>query len=177
MRVEAIAGDITTLDVEAVVNAANEHLEHGGGVAAAIARAGAPQVDEESRAWIDEHGPLAPGQAAHTGAGDMPATWVVHVVGPRHRPDQDNEALLRQAVAAALDRCADLGARSVAMPAISAGIFSYPLDEATAVIAAEVDRWGRSHPDALDRALLVGFDDAAADAFAAGLARLPRSPG
>src|SRR5690606_15495772 len=133
MGIEVVTADITTLEVDAIVNAANESLAHGGGVAAAIARAGTPVVNEESAEWVEQHGLLEPGESAYTGAGSMPARWVIHVVGPRYSEGQDNESLLRQAVAAALDRGAELGARSMALPAISAGIFGYPLDEATYV--------------------------------------------
>ncbi|MBA2529014.1 MAG: macro domain-containing protein, partial [Euzebyales bacterium] len=95
-----VEGDLTRQDVDAVVNAANERLAHGGGVAAALARAGGPTVQAESDRWVAEHGTLTPGQAAVTGGGGMAARWVVHVVGPRFRPGQDNEGLLRQAVRA-----------------------------------------------------------------------------
>jgi O-acetyl-ADP-ribose deacetylase len=170
MTIEVETGDITTIDVDVVVNAANEHLAHGGGVALAIARAGAPDVDRESQEWVAAHGPLAEGEAAHTGAGPMPARWVVHVVGPRYREGRDNESLLRRTVTAALDRARELGAASVAMPAISAGVFGYPRDEATTVIASQVASWSASHPDGPERVILVGFDDATADGFRAGLA-------
>jgi len=166
---QVVTGDITALEVDVVVNAANEYLQHGGGVAAAIARAGHPEVDEESAAWVKEHGRLEPGQAVHTGAGPMAARWVVHVVGPRYRPGQDNPALLAQAVTAALDEAAALGAESVAMPAISAGIFGYPRREATQVIVDTVREWAGDNPDRLRSVLLVGYDDASAADFRAAL--------
>lgn len=165
MGIEVQAADITTLDVDVVVNAANRFLSHGGGVAAAIARAGRPVVDRESEAWIRQHGALNLGEAAHTGAGSMPARWVVHVAGPQYQEGQDNEGLLRQAVIAALDRSAELEARSVALPAISAGVFGYPRREATRVIAATVKDWLEANPDVIDRILLVGFDDDTAAQF------------
>lgn len=165
MDIDVVSGDITTLDVDVVVNAANESLAHGGGVAAAIARAGAPVVNDESAAWVRQHGPIGPGEAAHTGAGSMPARWVVHVVGPRYSEGQDNESMLREAVRAALDRAVELDARSVALPAISAGIFGYPRGEATFVIASEIQTWATEHPDGLERVVLVGFDDATANDF------------
>lgn len=169
MAIEVTTGDITALDVDVVVNAANEYLSHGGGVAAAIARAGAPTVDRESDAWIAQHGQLAPGDAAHTGAGSMPARWVVHVVGPRYKQSQDNEGRLRQAVRAALDKSRELGARSAALPAISAGIFGYPREDATAVIASEVHAWMQHNPDGLEKVVLVGFDDGTSADFRSGL--------
>lgn len=165
MGIEVEAGDITALDVDVVVNAANRALSHGGGVAAAIARAGRPVVDEESEAWIRQNGPLNLGDAAYTGAGSMPARWVVHVVGPQYQEGQDNEGLLRQAVTAALDRSTGLGARTVAMPAISTGVFGYPRREAIEVIADEVKRWLDANPDVLDRVVLVGFDEDTAAEF------------
>jgi putative ATPase len=169
--IEAVQGDLTRQGVDAVVNAANEHLRHGGGVAAAIVRAGGPVVQRESDAWVRSHGPVGVGQAAVTTAGAMPARHVIHVVGPRYREGQDNEGPLRAAVRAALDAAAAEGDRSVAFPAISAGIFGYPRAEATRVIADEVVRWVEAHPDALDEVRLVGYDEATAGDFAAGLTR------
>lgn len=161
--------DITQLAVDAVVNAANEQLTHGGGVAAALARAGGPQVQEESDAWVTEHGPVGPGQAAVTTAGVMPAQMIVHVVGPRFDEGQDNEALLRQTVRAALDAAADRGASSVALPAISAGIFGYPPAEATRVIAASCAQWLADRPGALREVVLVGFDAESTELFQGAL--------
>lgn len=169
MPVTARTADITDLEVDAIVNAANEHLAHGGGVAAAIARAGAPVVDEESAAWIQVHGPLRPGETAVTGAGPMPTRWVIHVVGPRYRAGQDNERLLTEAVTACLDRADSLGAATVALPAISAGVFGYPRPEATAVIAGAARRWIDTHPGSLDEIILVGYDDSTTAEFQSAL--------
>ena len=168
--ISALQADLTRQEVDAVVNAANEHLEHGGGLAGAVVAAGGWEIQEESARWVAEHGPLSPGVAAVTGAGRMPAGCVVHVAGPRYRVGQDNEGLLRAAVRAALDAAADRGCRTAALPAISAGIFGYPLGEATRVIASECAAWAGQHPGALDEIRLVGFDAAVAEAFAAALA-------
>jgi putative ATPase len=165
----ALPGDLTQQEVDAVVNAANEHLAHGGGVAAALERAGGRQVRKESDAWVRAHGPVGPGRAAVTTAGRMPARWIVHVVGPRHREGQDNEGLLRQAVRAALDAARDEGARSVALPAISAGIFGYPPAEAARVIAQEAAAWLAGDRGGVEEVRLVGYDEAAARDFAAAL--------
>jgi O-acetyl-ADP-ribose deacetylase len=170
--ITVVAGDITGQEVDAVVNAANTKLQHGGGVAAAIAKAGGPTIQRESDAWVSEHGELEPGVAAVTSGGEMPARWVIHVAGPVYEDgSDDNEPLLRSAVAAALDAAADVGAASVAFPAISAGVYGYPRDEATATIADEAARWLGSH-GGVDEVRLVGFDQATADDFAAGLERL-----
>lgn len=168
-KIRAVRGDITALEVDAIVNAANEMLQHGGGVAAAISRAGGPTIKEESSAWVRTNGPLRPGVAATTSGGDMPARWVIHVAGPRFTPEQDNEGLLETAVRAALGAAAAAGARSVAVPAISAGIFGYPRREATAVIARACGRWLAEHPGLLDEIHLVGYDAATANDFGQAL--------
>lgn len=164
-----VEADLTRLDVGVLVNAANEHLAHGGGVAAALARAGGPQVQRASDDWVDHNGPLRPGAAAVTTAGEMPADRIVHVVGPRYRDGQDNARLLGDAVDAALDAAAAHDAGTVALPAISAGIFGYPPDQATAVIADACARWLDAHPGALDTVLLVGYDRPTAELFARAL--------
>lgn len=165
----AVQGDLTAAETDVVVNAANEHLRHGGGVAAALAAVGGEEFVADSNRWVTEHGPLRPGETAVTVAGGLPARWVVHVVGPRYWERGDKPALLRQAVRAALDASARLGARSVAMPAISSGVFGYPLEEATSLIASECVRWVSAHPHRLSQIQLVGYDRRAAQAFRAGL--------
>ncbi len=140
-RIRVVEGDITAQDVDVIVNAANAQLAHGGGVAAAIARAGGPSVDEASQAWVAEHGPVPRGGAAVTTAGDMAAGHIVHVVGPIYGGVPEDEIELTQAVRAALDSSEHLGARSIALPAISAGIYGYPPDEACRVIVEAVENW------------------------------------
>ncbi len=169
MRIRVEEGDITVLRVDAIVNAANEHLTHGGGVAAAISRAAGPTLDAESRDWVRMHGPVLPGTAAVTSGGRLPSRWVVHVVGPRYRPDQANADLLAEAVGAALDAAGALGARTVGVPAISAGIYGYPKAEAARVIAEAVVSWTVSHPGALDEIVLVAFDRDIAASFRSAL--------
>ena len=169
-EVVAATGDITAAEVGAIVNAANRHLQHGGGVAAAIAVAGGPRIQEESDAWVAEHGPLDDGVAAVTTGGDLPADHVVHVAGPVHDPDRDdNESRLRAAVRAALDAAEEVSAGSVAFPAISAGIYGYPLAEATGILASETVRWLQEHAGKIGSVWLVGFDRQAGEAFADGL--------
>ena len=164
-RITSVHGDIAAQEVDAVVNAANERLVHGGGVAGAIARAGGPAIQHESDRWVADNGPLSPGVAAVTGAGTMPARWVVHVAGPHFRDGQDNRGLLEAAVRAALDAATGVGARSVALPALSSGVFGYPLNEATAVIVGAVSSWCVEHPNALSEIRLVGWDEQATTAF------------
>jgi len=167
--IRTVQGDLTDLEVGAIVNAANERLAHGGGLAAAIVKAGGDVIQTESDAWVAEHGPLHPGLAAVTGPGSLPCRAVVHVAGPFYRAGSDNEGLLRTAVGAALATAGSEGHRSVAMPAISAGVFGYPMAEATRIIASEAVRWADEHPNALHLILLVGRDESATEAFRAGL--------
>ncbi len=167
-RIKVVHGDITKQDGEAIVNAANEYLAHGGGVAAAIVRAGGPAIDAESRAWVGEHGPVLPGRAAITSAGTMVAHHVIHVVGPVYRIGRDNEALLARAVRTALDAADGLGAKSVAIPAISAGIFGYPPEDACRVIARTADTWLEDGGH-LEEVRLVAFDGETADHFRTAL--------
>ena len=169
-RVVAVQGDLTRQEVDAIVNAANVHLKHGGGVAGAIARAGGRSIQEESDAWVAEHGPLDEGEAAVTTAGDLPARRVIHVAGPVYDAGSDhNEPHLRAAVRGALEAAVDEGMSSVAFPAISAGIYGYPPDEASRIIADEVATYLRDQ-GGLDEVRLVGYDGAAARRFADGIA-------
>lgn len=175
-RIVAVTGDLTAQRVGAVVNAANATLQHGGGVAAAIVRGGGAVIQDESDRWVRRHGRVGPGQAAVTGAGSLPADHVIHVVGPVFRAGRDNESLLRRATVAALGAAVDAGARSVALPAISAGIFGYPVREATAVIADASAGWARDHPGALHEIRLVGYQDEVTNHFVAALAAVGRVP-
>ncbi|MBN1196000.1 MAG: macro domain-containing protein [Candidatus Aminicenantes bacterium] len=116
---------------DAIVNAANSELRHGGGVAGLISRAGGPEIQAESL----HKAPVATGKAIHTGAGELPFKWIIHAVGPVWQGGGAGEKeLLFQAVSAALRECENLGVRTVAMPAISTGIFAYPLDSALETI-------------------------------------------
>jgi O-acetyl-ADP-ribose deacetylase (regulator of RNase III) len=125
--IELAQGDITALPVDAVVNAANEQLQLGAGVAGAIRKQGGPSIQEE----CDRLGGCATGSAVVTGAGNLPAKWVIHAVGPIWRGGAEGEEmLLASAVRAALRRAEEVGARSVALPAISAGVYGFPLQRA-----------------------------------------------
>lgn len=169
-RIFVVQGDLTRQRVDAIVNAANAHLAHGGGVAAAIVRTGGRVIQEESDQWVRDHGPVGPGGAAVTTGGALQASHVIHVVGPRYRDDQDNRALLEDAVRAALDAAEASEFQSVALPAISAGVFGYPRREATAVIADAVAGWFEAYPEsALREVRLVGYDQGTAADFAAAV--------
>lgn len=135
--VSVVAGDLTAEHVEAIVNAANAHLKHGGGVAGAIVRRGGVVIQEESDRFVAEHGPLSPGQVAVTTAGSLPARFVIHTVGPRWG-EGDEETKLRRAIRGVLEEAERRGLASLALPAVSTGIYGYPVDEGTRVIVDEV---------------------------------------
>jgi glutamate racemase len=164
-----MVGDVTTMSVGAVVNAANTHLAHGGGIALAIARAGGATIDDESREWVANYGPVESGTAALTSAGAMPASYVIHVAGPIYAEGQDNVALLGAAVTAALETADEIDARTVAIPAISAGMYGYPADEACQVIAESAADYVATGDLSLASCRLVGFDDEMAARFGSAI--------
>ncbi len=170
-NIVVMQGDLTRQPVDAVVNAANESLQHGGGVAQAIVRTGGRVIQEESDAWVREHGPVGRGQAAVTTGGMLVASHVIHVVGPRYREGQDNAGMLADATRAALDAAAEHDLHSLALPAISAGIFGYPPADATAVMVAAIRDWLEANATSeIVEVRLVGFNDEIADLFATALA-------
>jgi O-acetyl-ADP-ribose deacetylase (regulator of RNase III) len=163
MRVTAVHGDITTQDVDAVVNAANSRMRGGGGVDGAIHAAGGPAVLEDCvRRFPDG---LATGDAGWTTAGDLPARWVIHVVGPNHRAGQTDRSLLTSCYARALEVADELGARTVAFPLVSAGIYGWPKDDA---VAAALEVLG-SADTRVEEARIVAFDEATYAMVAAAL--------
>lgn len=137
--IRIVQGDLTEEPVDAIVNAANEYLQHGGGVAGAIVRKGGHVIQEESDRWVREHGPVRTGTAAITGAGALPCRYVIHTVGPVWRGGgQGEDALLASAVRSALDMAARYQLRSVSLPAISSGIFGFPKTRCAEIILQEV---------------------------------------
>jgi O-acetyl-ADP-ribose deacetylase (regulator of RNase III) len=176
-NVMAVHGDLTRQPVAAVVNAANDSLQHGGGVAQAIVRTGGRVIQEESDAWIRENGPVQRGQAAVTTGGMLVASHVIHVVGPIYDESQDNAAMLADATHAALDAATAHSLTSIAFPAISAGIYGYPAEAATAVIVAAVRSWLENNDSELAEVRLVGFSRDVAGMFAAALTGEDYSPG
>jgi putative ATPase len=154
-------GDLTDERVDAIVNAANEHLAHGGGVAGAILRKGGPEIQAESNAWMQAHGPVRTGTAAITGAGRLPARYVIHAVGPVWSGDAArDDALLSGAVTSALRLAEERGLASIALPAISTGIFGFPKDRGAAVITQAILDFCQAHPDSTLRDIRVTLIDA-----------------
>src|SRR5207245_3149560 len=146
--IEVLDGDITALDVDAIANAANTRLKHGGGVAGAISRAGGPAVQRES----DSLAPIGLGEAVETTAGEMPCRWVIHAATMKLGGPTSGE-IVRRATASTLRRADELGAKSLALVAFGTGVGGFPVDGAAAIEVDEV----RKHLDAGSRLERVVF--------------------
>jgi O-acetyl-ADP-ribose deacetylase (regulator of RNase III) len=139
-----IHGDLTEEKVDAIVNAANAQLMHGGGVAGAIVYRGGEEIQWESDAWVREHGPVQHDRPAITGAGSLPCRYIIHAVGPVWG-EGDEDAKLSAAVAGALRLADDRGFHSLSLPAISTGIFGFPKDRGAQVILKTVIEFFTKH--------------------------------
>jgi O-acetyl-ADP-ribose deacetylase (regulator of RNase III) len=166
---ELVEGDITTMDTDAIVNAANERLAHGGGVAGVISRRGGPAIQRESDAWVRQHGRVETGSAAITSGGSLKAHHVIHAVGPIYDGTDRSAELLASAVRAALQMADDHGLKSVALPAISTGIFGYPMEEAAQVMLAATIAYLEGETG-LERVVFCLYGRSAFDVFAGALA-------
>jgi O-acetyl-ADP-ribose deacetylase (regulator of RNase III) len=144
--VRVVQGDLTQEPVDAIVNAANGHLMHGGGVAGAISRRGGPSIQRESTAWVQVHGAVPTGSAAITGAGDLVCRYVIHAVGPVWQGDGTEPAALSSAVRSALDLAQEHGLQSISLPGISSGIFGFPKPLCAQVITRTICEWLADHP-------------------------------
>ena len=161
--VEVLDTDITGLEVDAIANAANTRLLHGGGVAGAISRAGGPAVDAES----SEKAPIALGEAVETTAGEMPARWVIHAATMR-LGGPTSEDVIRRATASTLRLADELGAKSLALVAFGTGVGGFPLAEAAQIEVEEVRRH-LAAGSGLERVVFAVHGDTAREAFEAAL--------
>ena len=134
---EIIDGDITSLEVDAIVNAANSYLQHGGGVAGAISRKGGPTIQDESNIWVAARGEVAVGTCAITSGGDLPCRYVIHAVGPQMGEGQEDEKL-KNATLSSLAMAEKHNLTSIAFPAISTGIFGYPMERCAKIMLKTV---------------------------------------
>jgi len=163
--IQLVQGDITTEDVDAIVNAANEHLQHGGGVAWAISKKGGPAIQKESDEWIRQHGPVAHSLPAWTSGGLLPTKYVVHAVGPVWG-DGDEDNKLAGAVTGSLRVADELKLTSIAMPAISTGIYGFPKERAAKIIFSVIEKYFvENSSSGLKIVKLVLFDQATVDVF------------
>jgi O-acetyl-ADP-ribose deacetylase (regulator of RNase III) len=159
-ELEVAQTDVTKLEVDAIANAANTQLAHGGGVAGAISRAGGPEVQRES----DEKAPIGLGEAVETTAGDMPARWVIHAAtmelgGPT------SADIIERATRSTLARAEELGARSVALVAFGTGVGGFPVDDAARIMVGVA----KDHTGSLERIVFAVHGDEAERAFGKAL--------
>jgi O-acetyl-ADP-ribose deacetylase (regulator of RNase III) len=158
-------GDITAEQVDAIVNAANSHLAHGAGVAGAIVRKGGPTVQVESDQWVRVHGPVRHAEPAYTQAGTLPCRYVIHAVGPRWGEGEE-QLKLKDAIKGSLLRADQLSLNSIAFPAISTGIFSFPKALAAQIMLDTIFEYLAQNPgSSLKKIRLVLFDQATLQAF------------
>ena len=159
-KLEVIAADVTKLEVDAIANAANTQLRHGGGVAGAISRAGGPAVQRES----DERAPIGLGEAVETTAGEMPARWVIHAATMELGGPTSGE-IIERATRSTLARAEQLGCQSLALVAFGTGVGGFPLDEAARLMVGVA----RAHEGDLQRIVFAVHGDEAERAFRGAL--------
>jgi O-acetyl-ADP-ribose deacetylase (regulator of RNase III) len=155
-ELEVIVGDVTTLEVDAIANAANTELKHGGGVAAAISQAGGPEVQQES----DEKAPIGLGEAVETTAGEMPARYVIHAATMELGGPTSAE-IIERATRATLDKAEELGCKSLGLVAFGTGVGAFPLQEAARIMVGAA----REHEGGLERVVFAVRGEEAARAF------------
>jgi O-acetyl-ADP-ribose deacetylase (regulator of RNase III) len=158
-QIHLLKGDITQIAVDAIVNAANSALAGGGGVDGAIHRTGGPVIMRELDEIRKRIGHCATGNAVVTSAGNLPARYVFHAVGPIYRDGQDNASLLSSCYRKCLDLAQEHDARSISYPSISTGVYGYPIDEAATVALEAVIGWLRKTPEPVRHVKLVQFSD------------------
>jgi O-acetyl-ADP-ribose deacetylase len=161
---QLVAGDLTDEYVDAIVNAANARLSHGGGVAGAISRRGGPQIQAESDAWVRRNGPVSHDRPAVTSGGDLPCRYVIHAVGPVWG-EGDEDARLAVAVRGALEKADELKLASLSLPAISTGIYGFPKERAAQVILFATRDYLDQPPGTLLKVRIVAIDQATLAAF------------
>jgi O-acetyl-ADP-ribose deacetylase (regulator of RNase III) len=163
--IQLVRGDITIEEVDAIVNAANNRLQHAGGVARTISRRGGPDIQKESDAWVHEHGRVPHSNPAWTSGGRLPAKYVIHTVGPIWgEGDEDNK--LATGVTGSLRLAEELKCSSVALPAISTGIYGFPKKRAAEIIFSAIEKYFAENSSyGLKTVRLVLYDQPTVDVF------------
>ncbi|MCQ3936360.1 MAG: macro domain-containing protein [Chloroflexi bacterium] len=171
---QIVQGDITSEEVDAIVNAANERLAHGGGVAWAISKKGGAAIQRESDDWVRRHGPVSHAHPAWTSGGLLPAKYVIHAVGPvwgdtlDAGAGGDEDKKLSDAVTGSLHVADELKCKAISMPAISTGIFGFPKDRAAGIIFQAIASYFEKNKNtSVKQVRIVLFDKAAIEAFLA----------
>ncbi len=162
---QIVQGDITQEKVDAIVNAANAQLMHGGGVAGVISRRGGCAIQAESGKWVRERGPVSHAAPAYTTGGRLPCKYVIHAVGPVWGSG-DEDAKLSAAITGSLRVADELELNSIAFPAISTGIFGFPKERAASITFDAIEQYFLDHPDSgVSLVRLTLFDQLTVEAF------------
>ena len=156
--IQVVRGDITKEEVDAIVNAANKYLSHGGGVAGAIVRAGGRIIQEESNEIVEKNGPLNTGDAVITTAGNLPSKYVIHTVGPVWG-EGDEERKLKKAILSVLRLATEKKLESISIPAVSCGIFGFPKKMGTKIIYETVKEFLKNEKTDLKVVRLIGIGE------------------
>ncbi len=172
-KIVFVQGDITDLEVDAIVNAANEHLAHGGGVAGAISRKGGPAIQQESNQWIKKHGLVKTGTAAITTAGDLKARFVIHAVGPVMGSGNEDEKL-NNATLNTLKLAEENNIQTIAFPAISTGIFGFPVIRCAEIMLATTSKYIQKETN-IQKIIFCLFDQKTLEIFKNTLTHIGRS--
>jgi O-acetyl-ADP-ribose deacetylase (regulator of RNase III) len=162
--IQIVQGDITLEEVDAIVNAANEYLQHGGGVARTISKNGGPTIQKESDAWVRQHGRVSHANPAWTSGGRLPAKYLIHAVGPVWG-DGNEDNKLGAAVTGSLRVADGLKCSSIALPAISTGIYGFPKDRAAGLIFSAIEQYFTNNSSGLKAVKLVLYDQPTVDVF------------
>jgi O-acetyl-ADP-ribose deacetylase (regulator of RNase III) len=162
--IQIVQGDITAETTDAIVNAANEYLQHGAGVAGAIVRQGGRVIQQESEAWVRKNGPVSHEHPAWTSGGNLAAKYVIHAVGPVWGVG-DEDAKLSAAIRGSLEAADTLKLSSISFPALSTGIFGFPKERAAGVIFSAIENHFSQSDTGIKLVRLVLFDKATRDAF------------
>ena len=170
--IQIVKGDLTVETTDAIVNAANEYLQHGAGVAGAIVRGGGQVIQQESEAWVRKHGKVSHLHPAWTTGGKLTAKYVIHAVGPVWG-DGDEDAKLASAIHGSLEVADQLKLSSISFPAISTGIFGFPKDRAANVILNAIENYFSRNKSGITLVKLTLFDEPTIRAFMEAWARRP----
>jgi O-acetyl-ADP-ribose deacetylase (regulator of RNase III) len=162
--IQIVQGDITVEMTEAIVNAANESLQHGAGVAGAILRGGGQVIQQESEEWVRKHGRVSHSQPAWTSGGLLPAKYVIHAVGPVWG-NGDEDAKLSAAIHGSLETAEALKLTSISFPALSTGIFGFPKERAAGIMFSVIEQYFSQHTSEIELIRLVLFDESTIRSF------------
>jgi len=163
-RVKAVQGDITVEEVDAIVNAANRHLSHGGGVAGAIVRRGGYIIQEESSRIVQKRGPLKTGEAVITGSGNLKAKYIIHTVGPVWGEGDEDEKL-KNAILSVLKIATAYKLKSISIPAVSCGIYGFPKERGTHIIYETIKVFLENNETTLKEIHLIGLGKGISELF------------